>query len=132
MADNKSSERMFTIWRMAAYVIAVTSVLAGVLTSNMLIGLIGVGIGIIILISARQRYRVVTYDERTLEIGRRAASAAFRVFIIGLLALYMLNRFVHPFIGAMSGEAISDGLAILGSLMLWCYIGFYAYYRRRM
>ncbi len=72
---------------MTAYLIAVSSVLAGVLTSNRLIGLIGVGIGIIIIISARRRYRVVTYDERTIEINRRAASAAFRVFALGLLVL---------------------------------------------
>jgi uncharacterized membrane protein len=83
---------------MTAYIIVVSSVLAGVLTSNMLIGLIGVGIGIILLISARQRYRVVTYDERTIEINRRAASAAFRVFAIGLLVLCILNRYVYPFI----------------------------------
>ena len=94
MADNKSDKKMFRIWRMTAYIIVVSSVLAGVLTPNMLIGLIGVGIGIIILISARQRYRVVTYDERTIEINRRAASAAFRVFAIGLLVLYILNRYV--------------------------------------
>ena len=87
MADNKSDKKMFRIWRMTAYLIAVSSVLAGVLTSNMLIGLIGVGIGIIIIISARRRYRVVTYDERTIEINRRAASAAFRVFALGLLVL---------------------------------------------
>jgi len=132
MSDNKNNEKMFRIWRVAAHVIAVASVLAGVLTSNAIIGLIGVGIGIIILISARQRYRVVTHDERTLEISRRAASAAFRVFIIGLLALYMLNRFVHPFIGAMSGEAVGDWLGALAILMLYCHLGFYAYYRWRM
>ena len=132
MSDNTNNEKMFTIWRIAAHVIAVSSVLAGVLTSNAIIGLIGVGIGIIILISARQKYRVVTHDERTLEISRRAASAAFRIFAIGLMVVYMLNRYIYPFIGTMSGEAVGDWLAILVSLMLWCYIGFYAYYRRRM
>ncbi|MCD6208288.1 MAG: DUF2178 domain-containing protein [Methanosarcinales archaeon] len=132
MSDNTNNEKMFTIWRVAAHVIAVASVLAGVLTSNAIIGAIGVGIGIIILISARQRYRVITHDERTLEISRRAASAAFSVFVIGLLALYMLNRFVHPFIGAMSGEAAGDWLGALAILMLYCYLGFYACYRWRM
>lgn len=132
MADNKSSERMFRIWRITAHVIAVASVLAGVLTSNMIIGLIGVGIMMVILISAKQRYKVITHDERILEIKRRAASAAFRISIIGLPALYMLNRFVHPFIGAMSGEAAGDWLGILALLMLYCYLGFYAYYRWRM
>ena len=132
MADNKSDKKIFRIWRMTAYIIAVTSVLVGVLTSNMLIGLIGVGIGIIILISARQRYRVVTYDERTIGISRRAASAAFRVFALGLLVLYILNRYVYPFIGTMSGEAVGDWLAILVCLMLYCHLGFYAYYRWRM
>lgn len=123
---------MFTIWRVTAHIIAFTSVTAGVLTSNVIIGAIGIGIGAIILISARQRYRVVTYDERTLEIGRRAANVAFRVFAIGLLVVYMLNRYIHPVIGTMSGEAVGDWLAILVSLMLWCYIGFYFYYRRKM
>ena len=132
MADNKSDKKMFRIWRMTAYIIVVSSVLVGVLTSNMLIGLIGVGIGIIILISARRRYRVVTYYERTIEINRRAASAAFRVFAIGLLVLYILNRYVYPFIGTMSGEAVGDWLAILVCLMLYCHLGFYAYYRWRM
>ncbi|KAF5410216.1 MAG: hypothetical protein U9N46_02725 [Euryarchaeota archaeon] len=44
----------------------------------------------------------------------------------------MLNRYIHPVIGTMSGEAVGDWLAILVSLMLWCYIGFYFYYRWRM
>lgn len=132
MSDNTNNKRMFTIWRVAAHVIAVVSVTAAVLTSNAIIGAIGVGIGIVILISARQRYRVVVSDERTLEISRRAASAVFRLFAIGLLAVYMLNRYAHPFIGTMSGEAVGDGLAMLVCLMLWCYLGFYMYYRRGM
>ena len=132
MSDNTNNKRMFTIWRMAAYVLSVSSVLAGVLTSNVIIGLIGVGIGVVILISARQRYRVMTHDERTREISRRAASAAFSVFVIGLMALYMLNRFVHPFIGAMNGAAVGDWLGALAILMLYCHLGFYAYYRWRM
>ena len=132
MSDNRNKKRIYTIWRVTAYVIAVGSVTAGVLTSNVIIGAIGVGIGIVILISARQRYRVVTHDERTIEISRRAASAAFSVFVIGLLALYMLNRFVHPVIGAMSAEAAGDWLGILPILMLYCHLGFYAYYRWRM
>lgn len=132
MSDNRNKKRIYTIWRVTAYVIAVGSVTAGVLTSNAIIGAIGVGTGIVILISARQRYRVVTHDERTIEISRRAASAAFSVFVIGLLALYMLNRFVHPVIGAMSAEAAGDWLGILPILMLYCHLGFYAYYRWRM
>ncbi|RLG22343.1 hypothetical protein DRN77_06215 [Methanosarcinales archaeon] len=132
MSDNRNKKRIYTIWRVTAYVIAVGSVTAGVLTSNAIIGAIGVGIGIVILISARQRYRVVTHDERTIEISRRAASAAFSVFVIGLLALYMLNRFAHPVIGAMSAEAAGDWLGILPILMLYCHLGFYAYYRWRM
>jgi len=132
MSDNRNKKRIYTIWRVTAYVIAVGSVLAWMLTSNAIIGAIGVGIGIVILISARQRYRVVTHDERTIEISRRAASAAFRIFVIGLLALYMLNRFVHPVIGAMSAEAAGDWLGILPILMLYCHLGFYAYYRWRM
>jgi len=132
MSDNRNKKRIYTIWRVTAYVIAVGSVLAWMLTSNAIIGAIGVGIGIVILISARQRYRVVTHDERTIEISRRAASAAFSVFVIGLLALYMLNRFVHPVIGAMSAEAAGDWLGILPILMLYCHLGFYAYYRWRM
>ena len=132
MSDNRNKKRIYTIWRVTAYVIAVGSVTAGVLTSNAIIGAIGVGTGIVILISARQRYRVVTHDERTIEISRRAASAAFSVFVIGLLALYMLNRFIHPVIGAMSAEAAGDWLGILPILMLYCHLGFYAYYRWRM
>ena len=132
MSDNTNNKRLFTIWRVAAHVIAVASVLVGVLTSNVIIAAIGVGIGVVVLISARQRYRVVTYDERTLEISRRAASAAFRIAIIGLLVVYILNRFVHPFIGAMSGEAVGDWLGALAILMLYCHLGFYAYYRGGM
>jgi uncharacterized membrane protein len=123
---------MFAIWRVTAHVIAVVSVMAGVLTSNAIIAAIGIAIGMIMLISARQRYRVVTHDERTLEISRRAASAAFRASIIGLLALYMLNRYVYPFIEAMSGEVVGDWLGALAILMIYCHIGFYAYYRWRM
>ena len=132
MPDSTNNKRMFTIWRVAAHVIAVASVTAAVLTSNAIIGAIGVGVGMLILISAKRRYRVVTYDERTLEISRRAASATFRIFAMGLLVVYMLNRYIYPVIGVMSGEAVGDGLAILVSLMLWCYLGFYYYYMRRM
>ena len=132
MSDNRNKKRIYTIWRVTAYIIGVGSVLAWMLTSNAIIGAIGVGTGIVILISARQRYRVVTHDERTIEISRRAASAAFSVFVIGLLALYMLNRFIHPVIGAMSAEAAGDWLGILPILMLYCHLGFYAYYRWRM
>ena len=132
MADTRSNEKMFRIWRITAHVIAITSVLAVVLLSNVILAAIGIAIGIIILISARQRYKVVTYDERTIGISRRAASAAFRVFAIGLLALYIMNRYVYPFIGTTSGEAVGDWLAILVILMLYCYLGFYAYYTRRM
>ena len=132
MSDNRNKKRIYTIWRVTAYVIAVGSVLAWMLTSNAIIGAIGVGTGIVILISARHRYRVVAHDERTIEISRRAASAAFSVFVIGLLTLYMLNRFVHPVIGAMSAEAAGDWLGILPILMLYCHLGFYAYYRWRM
>jgi uncharacterized membrane protein len=123
---------MFTIWHMTAHVIAVVSVIAGVIASNAIIGLIGVGIGMVILISARSRYRVLAYDERTLEISRRAASAAFRLWVVGLLILYTLNYYTHPCIGTMSWAAISDGLGMLICLMLCCYLGFYAYYRWRM
>ncbi len=132
MSDNTKNKRMFMIWRVTAHIIAFTSVTAGVLTSNAIIGIIGIGIGTIILISARQKYRVVTYDERTLEISRRAANVAFRIFAIGLMVVYMLNRYIHPVIGTMSGEEVGDGLAMLVCLMLWCYIGFYFYYRWRM
>jgi len=123
---------MYKIWRVAAHVIGVTSVLAGVLTSNVILAAIGVAIGMVILISAKRRYKVVTYDERTLEISRRAASTTFRVFVIGLLVVYLLNRYVYPLIGMMSVEAAGDWLGILPALMLYCYLGFYAYYRARM
>ncbi|MEA3325474.1 MAG: DUF2178 domain-containing protein [Euryarchaeota archaeon] len=132
MSDNINNKRMFTIWRMAAYIIGISSVLAGLFIPDIPIGFIGIGIASIILFSARQRYRVVTYDERTLEIYRRATSATFRVFGIGLLAIYILNRYLHPVIGTMSGEAIGDGIAILLCLMMCCHIGFYVYYRWRM
>ena len=65
MSDNTNNKRMFTIWHIAAYVLSVSSVLAGMLTSNVIIGLIGVGIEVVILISARQRYRVVTHETNT-------------------------------------------------------------------
>jgi len=110
MSDNTNNKRIYTIWYIAAYVLSVSSVLAGM----------------------RQRYRVVTRDERTLEISRRAASAAFSAFVIGLMVLYMLNRFVHPFIGAMSGAAVGDCLGALAILMLYFHLGFYAYYRWRL
>lgn len=117
---------------MAAYLIVASSMLAGLLTPDIPIGFIGIGIAIIILVSARQRYGVVTYDERTLDIYRRAASATFRIFVIGLLVIYILNRYIHPVIGTMSGEAIGDGIMILVCLMGYCHIGFCVYYRWKM
>ena len=70
--------------------------------------------------------------ERTLEIYRRAASATFGVSVIGLLAIYILNRYPYPVIGTMSGEAIGDGMVMLVCLMVYCHIGFCVYYRWRM
>jgi len=132
MPDNTKNKRMYRIWHITATVIAVASMLIEVLTSTAFLGLIGIGIGVIILIIAKRRHRVGAFDERTIEIHRRAASAAFRLTAVGLLIFWMLNRYLHPVIGAMSGEEVSDGVGMLIGLMLWCYLGFYAYYGRRM
>jgi len=61
-----------------------------------------------------------------------AASTAFRLTVVGLLIIWLLNHYLHPVIGAMSGEEVSYGMGSLTLLMLWCYIGFYFYYRRKM
>ena len=156
MPGSINNKRRFTICRVTAYIIGFVSVAAGVLTPNAIIAVIGTGIGMVILISARLRYRVVNCDEQTLKISRRAASAAFRLTAVGLLTLYIQIHVVYPFIatvceeavggwlatlvslmlwcyfGTMSGDTVGGWLAIPVSLMLWCYIGFYYYYRRRM
>ena len=132
MSDNINNKRMYTIWHIAAAVVAVVSMLIEVLTSTAFIGLIGVVIAMIILFSAKRRYGIGTFDERTMEIHRRAASTAFRLAAVGLLIIWLLNRYLHPVIGAVSGEEVSDGIGMLICLMLCCYLGFYAYYRWRM
>ena len=132
MSDNTNNKRMFTIWHLTATVIAVVGMLIEVLTSTAFIGLIGVVIAMIILFSAKQRYGKGAFDERTMEIHRMAASTAFRLTAVGLLIFWLLNRYLRPVIGAMSGEEVSDGVGLLICLMLCCYLGFYAYYRRRM
>jgi len=132
MSDNTNNKRMFTIWHLTATVIAVVGMLIEVLTSTAFIGLIGVVIAMIILFSAKRRYATGTFDERTMEIHRRAASTAFRLAVVGLLMIWLLNRYLRPVIGAMSGEEVSDGVGLLICLMLCCYLGFYVYYRRRV
>ena len=132
MPDNTNNRRMFTIWHLTAAIIAIGGMIVEVLTPNTNLGLVGVVIAMIILFSAKRRYGTGTFDERTMELHRRAASAAFRLTVVGLLLIWLLNRYLHPVIGAMSGDAIGDGLAFLACLMLWCHIGFYYYYRRRM
>ncbi len=132
MPDNTNNKRLFTFRHIAAAVIAVVTLLIEVLTSTTFVGLIGVVIAMIILFSAKHRYGTGTFDERTMEIHRMAASTAFRVTAVGLLIIWLLNRYLHPVIGAMSGEEVSDGVGLLICLMLCCYLGFYAYYLRRM
>ena len=117
---------------MTAHIIGASSVLAGLLIPDIPIGFIGIGIAIIILDSARQRYKVVTYDERTLEIYRRAASATLRISVIGLLAIYILNRYLYPVIGTMSGGAIGGGIVMLVGSMVYCHLLFCVYYRWKM
>jgi len=60
-----------------------------------------------------------------------AASTAFRLTAVGLLIFCLLNRHLHPVIGVMSREEVSDGVGLLICLMLCYYLGFYAHYRRR-
>ena len=132
MPGNTNNKRLFTFWHIAAAVIAVVSMLIEVLTSTAFIGSIGVVVAMIILFSAKRRYGTGTFDERTLEIHRMAASTAFGLTAVGLLIFWMLNRYLHPVIGAMSGEGASDGVGLLICLMLCCYLGFYVYYGRSM
>ncbi len=123
---------MFTIWHLTAAVVAVGGMIVEVLTPNTNPGLVGVVIAMTILFSAKRRYGTGTFDERTMEIHRKAASAAFRLTAVGLLIIWMLNRYLHPVIGTMSGEEVSDGVGVLICLMLCCYLGFYYHYMRRM
>jgi len=132
MPDNIHNKRMFTIWHLTAAVVAVGGMIVEALTPNTNPGLVGVVIAMTILFSAKQRYGTGTFDERTMEIHRKAASAAFRLTAVGLLIIWLLNRYLRPVIGAMSGEEVRDGVGMLICLMLCCYLGFYYYYMRRM
>jgi|LGVF01.1.fsa_nt_gb uncharacterized membrane protein len=132
MPDNPNNKRRFTIWHLTATVIAVGGMIAELLTSTAFIGLIGVAIAMIILFSTKRRYEPGAFDERTVEIHKRAESIAFKLTAVGLLIFWLLNRYLHPVIGAMSGEEVSDGVGLLICLMLWCYLGFYYYYMRRI
>ncbi len=126
------NKRIFSIWHLTAAVIAVGGMIVEVLTSTAFVGLVGVVIAIAILFIAKRRYGTGTFDERTMEIHRKAVSAAFRLTAVGLLIIWLLNRYPHPVIGAMSGEEVSDGIGSLILLMLCCYLGFHAYYRWRL
>jgi TRAP-type C4-dicarboxylate transport system permease large subunit len=129
MPDNTHNKRMFTIWHLTAAVVAVGGMIVEVLTPNTNPGLVGVVIAMIILFSAKRRYGTGTFDERTMEIHRKAASAVFGLTAVGLLIIWLLNRYLRPVIGAMSGEEVSDDMGSLILLMLCCYLGFYFYYR---
>ena len=132
MPDNTNNKRRFMIWHLIATVLAVGGMIVELLTSIAFIGLVGVVIAMIILFSAKRRYGAGSFDERTMEIHRMAASTAFRLTAVGLLIIWMLNYYLRPVMGAMGGEEVSDGVGMLICLMLWCYLGFYVYYMRRM
>ncbi|MDI6859521.1 MAG: DUF2178 domain-containing protein [Methanocellales archaeon] len=126
----KNDEKRHRFYLVLSMAIAVIGVLVAVVKANPIIGAMAVGVAIVVITSAK-KYRVITTDERIQKISDRAGCATFVFFTLGFMLLYMLN-FVHPFVKPMSSEAIGSCLGFISILMLYCYLTFYGYYKRKM
>ena len=106
MPDNTNNKQIFSIWRIAAYIIGSVGVIAGVHTSNMIITAISVVIGTIILVSARWRYGVGTHDELNKQIFSIWRIAAYIIGSVGVVAGVHTSNMIITAISAVIGTVI--------------------------
>jgi uncharacterized membrane protein len=100
-------------------------------TSNYILGMVTVLVGMLTLYVARTRVDEVLYDERTRLIREKAASRT-----LGLMAVAMgaggLMLIEASYRGFAEFRQTGYVLAYLASFTLWIYMLFSWYYRRQM
>jgi uncharacterized membrane protein len=124
-------EKMYNIFRVLAMTIAVTGVLIGVLKNSLIIAFIGVGAGLIVLISAQKKYQLVLTDERLRQIKQRAGNLTFVLFLLAFALISLISN-VYPFSEILSSINAANMVSVIFFLMMYCYLGLYAYYKNKM
>jgi uncharacterized membrane protein len=111
--------------------IAVTGVLIGVLKNSLIIAFIGVGAGLVVLISAQKKYQLLLTDERLRQIKQRAGNLTFVIFLLAFALITLISN-VSPFSGLMASINAASMVGVIFFLMMYCYLGLYAYYKSKM
>ncbi len=112
-------------------IISVTGVLIGVLKNSLIIAFIGVGAGLIVLISAQKKYQLVLTDERLRQIKQRAGNLTFVLFLLAFALISLISN-VYPFSEILSSINAANMVSVIFFLMMYCYLGLYAYYKNKM
>jgi uncharacterized membrane protein len=126
-----SDEKMYNIFRILSMVIAVTGVLIGVLKNSLIIAFIGVGAGLVVLIGAQKKYQLVLTDERLRQIKQRAGNLTFVIFLLAFALMTLISN-VPPFSGMLASINAASMVGVIFFLMMYCYLGLYAYYKSKM
>jgi uncharacterized membrane protein len=122
---------MYNIFRILSMVIAVTGVLIGVLKNSLIIAFIGVGAGLVVLIGAQKKYQLVLTDERLRQIKQRAGNLTFVIFLLAFALMTLISN-VPPFSGMLASINAASMVGVIFFLMMYCYLGLYAYYKSKM
>lgn len=128
----KSKINEYNILRLLSFLIAVAGVLTGVVKNDPIIAFIGIGLGMVLLLSVQRRYKVVSTDERIQHIRQKAGSATFGVFAVGFSLLFLINYYVYPFTNPLTSEDVGSMFGYISILMIYCNLGFYAYYKSKI
>lgn len=128
----KSKMTEYQILRIGSFLIAVAGVLIGVIKNDPIIAFIGVGLGIVLLLTIHRKYKVISTDERIRHIKQKAGSATFGVFAIGFSLLFLINYYIYPFTNPLTSEDVGSMFGYISILMIYCNLGFYAYYKSKI
>ncbi|MBN2487776.1 MAG: DUF2178 domain-containing protein [Methanosarcinaceae archaeon] len=126
-----SDEKMYNIFRILSMVISVTGVLIGVLKNSLIIGFIGVGAGLVVLISAQKKYQLVLTDERLRQIKQRAGNLTFVIFLLAFALISLISN-VPLFSEILASINAASMVSVIFFMMMYCYLGLYAYYKSKM
>ncbi len=121
----------YNILRIVSILIAVPGVLISVIMNNLVIASISVGFGVVLFLSVQRRHEGVSIDERIQQIKQKAGSATFAVFTIGFALLFLIN-YVYPFTKPLTSEDVGNIFGYISILMIYCNLGFYAYYKSKI
>ena len=122
----------YNILRLLSFLIAIAGVLIGVVKNDAIIAFISVGLGMVLLLTIHRKYKVISTDERIQQIKQKAGSATFGVFAIGFSLLFLINYYVYPFTNPLTSEDVGSMFGYISILMIYCNLGFYAYYKSKI